>query len=233
MPRPKTSTTKNARRTGRTGLARLVKLFNMQTNRGRLMSFVLLFALVGGGYLAYEAFAARARSGQARLSIDNMRRSVILPSIRAPADGVVGEVRCVGVAAVIAGPRRERHLAHCVQIGPNNQRRVGTYDIRTRIFTPTTGWLDNHGMGQRARGPHLPHHLHACPNMRNWFTTPTDGNGAHLRHGKPLNTRFGGVHFGQIYQQGADGVWRIRFANLNVITGNCYPSGQWHRAVAW
>ena len=204
------ATAKRSKKKKSSRLGKIAKFFNPHSLRGGMALFALVFALGGGGYYAYNAFAASLPPGALTNGkyIDNVKAS----------DGITGNISCTSVTGSTGyGP-----LANCTQRKPGawctDSIRVGFYSPYTKVFSPTSAWSTPSYCGAQggAAGPYL------CKNMNYFFQD------WHI----PISTVYGPTVYGQIYRF-YNNKWQIKWSNMNLINGYCYPTGNWMDAKAW
>jgi len=189
-----------------------------------LLAVVVVFAVTGiGTYLLTRSNAATGSYPPVNLKLDKN-----LGSIKA-SDGITGQVFCVSVSGSnVYGP-----LAQCIQSNPNNNapcggvgdtNRVGFYNLLTKVFSATSGWL---AVNNPCKGGY---------DSVNGFTPILCKNGPYYYVGVggdwPLYNASVPTSYGQVYNY-SNNKWQIKWSNMNLINGNCYPTGSWRNAKAW
>ncbi len=204
--------TKTKKSKSNSRLKRLIHSFDPTSKKGMLALFLVSFVVVGGGYAAYKTFAATYPPDKFTdfVSIDQQIKA---------SDGVSGPVQCRSVAAKTG----YGSLANCMQF-KDSQGRTGLYSLDLRTFSPSGSWQ------KIAELKNTWAHVPKCKNMDNYFGGSINA----------YSTAYGPTLYGQIYRLFSykDGtkitsVWQVKWANLNLINGNCYPSGSWYNALSW
>ncbi len=190
---------------------KISKAFSFSTTKGKFLVFMLTFAVVGGGYAAYQAFAATSVPADL---------SGVLYSYGpfTAGDGVKGVIDCSNAAGQTGyGPLRS-----CIQQNPANhsQYRTGLWSVVTKGFSPTSGWLND------SSDP-TTYFYKVCKNMDNYFSGT-----------RALDTGYGPISYGQIFRtyynpDSKKTIWQIKWANRSTITGNCSVNGNWMDAKGW
>lgn len=107
-------------------LSKALRVFNPRSFRGGMALFALVFAITGGGYMAYKSFAATT----ANVSNDYKTEKAT--------DGYAGPTSCVGLYGYMKGPYG--NFEPCLQYKGNDMARTGFFLYSTKLFYPKSGW---------------------------------------------------------------------------------------------
>jgi hypothetical protein len=188
-----------------------LSVFNPSTKKGALLIYAVAFAIVGGGYMLYTSFAASPSYPPDSLAMRWLRTSSLIKI----SDNVKGDVQCVSVYgnAGVYGK-----ISNCIQFNTaNTHARVGTYFVNTGIFYPNTKEFFNVNKLAPMSQQIIPT---LCANTKDvpYYFAGTS----------PI-TAYGTARFGFIYKI-EWGVWKVKYATMNISNKTCSVSGSWMNA---